>query len=204
MNRNKKDCEIVKIEDIEEAIRADGGVAGEWRAYAPDRPDTVILGIGEAPGRDEQREGRPFIGQAGKLLDDLLNQCGIKAIYLTNVAKVRPPVVDRKQTAPSPEEIKKWRSYVEAEVKAIQPKYILLFGKTAAKMVVGGNFKMGDVVGQRYVYEGIETVVVFHPAMFLHDRGERGSAYKMNLWRRAVSGLLAKKAETYRIEEVTC
>jgi len=196
------------ISEIEKLIRADGGVAGEWRgeyrAGIP-YPKPTIMGIGEAPGAQEQRQGRPFIGAAGQLLDQLLVQSGVRAIYLTNYSKIRPPVKDRKQTAPTPKMLRTWRPFVEAEIRAVRPDVILCFGKTAAKLVTPtGVFSMKDVVGKRYEWEGVPTTVVYHPAAFLHGAEERGNAYKLNQWRRIVSGMIGRAVPEYSIEEVQC
>lgn len=203
----------MKIEDVEEAIRAERGVPGEQRG--PLLPPCSIMGIGEAPGKMEMRDGRPFVGQAGQLLDGLLTSSGIRNIYLTNACKTQPPYKDRKQSAPTPEMLKRWRPFVDAEIKAFRPKTILLFGKIAAKLVVPGAFSMKDVVGRRFAYfpewmgstpeaSGILCLVLYHPAMFLHGAGERGNEYRINQWKRAVSGLAAAEPPDYPIQEVVC
>lgn len=131
--------------------------------------------IGEAPGADEDRLGKPFVGRAGQLLDSLLARLGWKRgldVYITNVAKCRPP----RNRAPSPEEAAACRVHLDAEMRLIRPKRILLMGATAARELVGWTKALGRAREQAFVVNGIPARVTYHPAYILRQHGEKREA----------------------------
>jgi uracil-DNA glycosylase family 4 len=122
-------------------------------------PCDVML-IGEAPGAEEDEEGRPFVGKSGKVLDQALEQAGLprNAIFVTNTAKCRPP----KNRPPKPAEIQACRKYLDGELNEVRPRFILLLGGTALKIV-----RMKGVEKHRkdiFNYGGAKVSVTFHPA----------------------------------------
>jgi uracil-DNA glycosylase len=127
--------------------------------------DASIMFIGEAPGRDEDRGGRPFIGAAGRKLDQLLAAAGIdrEAVYITNVIKCRPP----KNRVPLTSEIVNCRSYLEQQIELVQPKSICALGAVAAQWLLQIGGSLGNLRGQVHEYGKIPVVCTYHPAYLL-------------------------------------
>lgn len=132
-------------------------------------PSDIMI-IGEAPGYREDETGKPFQGKAGQLLDDLLKTAGIKRedCYITNTCKCRPP----ENRTPNNKEIKACAEYLEAEIQAVNPKYILMTGATALKGAFGKG-KITECHGQIDEKDGRYYMGVFHPAAALRDPKKR-------------------------------
>ena len=173
-------------------------------------PDNLVMVLGEAPGAVEQERGKPFVGQSGELLHAMLKECGLESYYVSNIAK-HQPYRDRngKQQAPSKVEIEACAPFLRAEFDLIRPAKLLLLGKTAAKLVVDGNFSMKDVVNQtwnqpRLATREMPTLILYHPAYFLRQRTAPWIQKQIRDWKSAVRLFLGAKAPTYKIEEVKC
>ena len=130
-----------------------------------------VMFIGEAPGRDEDVQGVPFVGKAGKELDNLLNMINLKRedVYITNVVKCRPPG----NRTPTEEEIKECKPYLEEQILTIKPEIIVCLGKSAAKALLKLNKDMGSLTKQAWNYQGIKVLVVYHPAATFYRRALR-------------------------------
>jgi DNA polymerase len=128
-----------------------------------------------APGREEDLAGRPFVGRAGKLLDQMLAAIKLTRaeLYITNVVKCRPPG----NRTPEPDEIEACRPYLTKQVRVIKPKIICTLGLTAAKAVLSTNASLSSLRGRVHQIEDIKVVVTFHPAYLL-----RYPAYKREAW----------------------
>lgn len=136
-------------------------------------PKTKIMVIGEAPGENEDLQGRAFVGRAGQLLDKIMESIGLNTnqdMLIVNVVKCRPP----KNRAPTPEEAENCRPYLEWQIKFVQPQVVVLLGATAAKHLIvkhkGENMK--DRVGQFFdvpSYPGVKFLLLYHPAYLLRD-----------------------------------
>lgn len=129
--------------------------------------DAEILFLGEAPGYNEDKEGRPFIGRAGRVFDQMLGDLGIKRedVYVTNIVKHWP---GRGNRDPLPDEIAACSKWLDAEIKSIRPKLIVCLGAFAAGQYFPDKAKMGAF---RVLADKTVIVKVFHPAFFL--RGHR-------------------------------
>jgi uracil-DNA glycosylase len=138
-------------------------------------PNTKIVLIGEAPGHDEDQQGEPFVGKAGKLLNAILEACGIQRsqIYICNICKCRPPG----NRAPTFEESKNCRGFLDLQLKIIAPKYIVCMGGVAAQNLLGELTPISQMRGKWYEYNGIPVLPVFHPAYLL-----RNPAKKADMW----------------------
>lgn len=165
----------------------------------------VVMVLGEAPGAVEQERGKPFVGQSGELLHAMLKECGLTSYYVSNTVR-HQPYKDRngKQQAPSKTEIEACAPFLRAEFELVRPAKLLLLGKTAAKLIVESNFSHKDVVNQTYEYQGIPTLLLYHPAHFLWNRTAPWIQKQIREWKSAVRLFLGAKAPTYKIEEVTC
>lgn len=135
-------------------------VAGEGPA------DAEIVFIGEGPGFHENEQGRPFVGAAGKLLDELLAKIGLqrRQVYITNVVKCRPPG----NRDPQPDELAACSDYLERQIQAINPRVIVTLGRYSMARFLP-NVKISDVHGQGVVVRGRLVVPMYHPAAALHQ-----------------------------------
>jgi uracil-DNA glycosylase len=128
--------------------------------------NSEIMFIGEGPGFYENEQGRPFVGQAGKLLDDLLAAIGLKRanVFITNVVKCRPPG----NRDPLPDELGACASYLDRQIEALNPRVIVTLGRySMAKFLP--NAKISDVHGQAAWVKGRLVVPMYHPAAALHQ-----------------------------------
>ena len=128
-----------------------------------------IMLIGEAPGAEEDASGLPFVGRAGRLLNELLEECGISRkndMYICNTVKCRPP----ENRVPSDEEKQTCEQYLNAQINIVRPKVIILCGATAAKSFIKEDFKISQLRGKWFeILDGIKTVVIFHPSYLLRN-----------------------------------
>ena len=129
--------------------------------------------IGEAPGRDEDREGEPFVGRAGKLLTEMLFAAGYqrKDVYIANILKCRPP----NNRDPSPEEVACCHAYLERQIELIQPVLILAVGRIAAHNLLHSDLQVGRLRGRVHNYgeRKIPLIVTYHPAYLLRSPLEK-------------------------------
>lgn len=120
-----------------------------------------IMFIGEAPGKEEDKLGRPFVGRAGKKLNELLKSSGIerKNCYITSVVKYRPP----KNRTPTSVEIKANLPYLKKQIALIKPKIIVLLGDVAVRALLG-KIKLSEIRGKRFLVDSIIYLPTYHPA----------------------------------------
>ncbi len=126
-----------------------------------------LVVVGEAPGGEEDRTGRPFVGPAGKLLDLLLLSAGFarERVYICNVLKCRPP----QNRNPLPDEVEQCARYLRAQLDVISPRVLLAAGKFAAQSLAGSEQSIGRLRGRIHSYAGIPLVVTYHPAFLLRS-----------------------------------
>ena len=134
--------------------------------------------IGEAPGADEDRQGEPFVGRAGKLLTAMIQALGYKReqVYIANILKCRPPG----NRDPRPEEVLNCQYYLRRQIELIQPKVILAVGRIAAQNLLGIDKPMKAMRGQQFSYAdtGIPLLVTYHPAYLLRSPREKRKAWQ--------------------------
>ena len=131
-----------------------------------------IMLIGEAPGADEDATGVPFVGRAGKLLNELLEASGLSRendFYMCNTIKCRPP----QNRQPSREEKAACEIYLKAQISLVKPKIILLCGSTAASSFIDEEFKITQIRGKWLnIFDGIDSMVILHPSYLLRNHSE--------------------------------
>lgn len=135
------------------------------------------LVIGEAPGADEDRQGEPFVGQAGKLLDAMLAAIGQKRgdnVYIANVLKSRPPG----NRDPKPEEVAACIPYLERQIDLIRPRIILALGRFAAQSLLLTESSISRLRGRVHEYRGVPMVVTYHPAYLLRNPVDKAKAWE--------------------------
>jgi DNA polymerase len=152
-----------------------GDVNAEW------------LFVGEAPGAEEDAKGEPFVGQAGRLLDNMLAALGLargRNVYIANVLKCRPP----NNRTPEPRESDACRPYLERQVELIRPKLIVALGKSAASLLLDTDATIASLRGRVHRYRGVPLIVTYHPAYLLRNLPDKAKAWEdMLLARRTVA-----------------
>jgi len=133
-------------------------------------PSARVVVVAEAPGREEDRQGLPFVGPAGKLLDLLLLSVGFDRadVYICNVLKCRPP----QNRDPQADEVASCSPWLHAQLESIAPTILLAVGKFASQMLTGRDASMGAMRGQVHEYRGIPVVATYHPAYLLRSPGQ--------------------------------
>ncbi len=150
------------------------------------------LVVGEAPGADEDRQGEPFVGRAGQLLNSMLLGIGLKreAVFIANVLKCRPP----NNRDPKPEEVAQCLPYLERQIALLQPRIMLAVGRIAAQNLLATDTPIGKLRGRVHAFgsQRIPLVVTYHPAYLLRSPTEKRKAWEdLKFARRIASGASA-------------
>lgn len=133
--------------------------------------------VGEAPGENEDLQGEPFVGQAGKLLDNMLGALGLtrdRNVFIANVLKCRPPG----NRNPEPEEVAHCEPFLRRQIALIRPKVIVVLGRFAAQSLLRSTTPIGKLRGTVHQYEGIPVVVTYHPAYLLRTLTDKARAWE--------------------------
>ena len=138
-------------------------------------PNARVLFVGEAPGRDEDIQGEPFVGEAGQLLTKMITAMGLtrQEVYICNVLKCRPPG----NRNPAPEEIAHCSPFLLRQVQAIAPKAIIALGTFAAQTLLGSREPISRLRGKFHDYHGIPLMPTFHPAYLLRSPEKKREAW---------------------------
>ena len=155
-------------------------------------PNADLMFVGEGPGAEEDKQGLPFVGRSGKLLDELLAQeIGLQrsAVYIANVVKCRPP----ENRDPQPEEIAACRPYLQRQVELVAPRVLVTLGNFAMKVMLDTTEGITRVRGRRYAWaDGVVLVPTYHPAALLRGGGERIAEARADFVRARLSLMEAR------------
>jgi len=151
-------------------------------------PFSPLMLVGEGPGENEDATGLPFVGRAGKLLDDILGAVDLTRndVYLTNTVKCRAAVEEggrRKNRPPRAGEIRACNPYLQGQMEAVKPEIILCLGAPAAKTLIDKDFRITRDRGKWYEVNGVKAMATFHPAYVLRQRGDDLQTAKRAVWR---------------------
>jgi uracil-DNA glycosylase len=155
-----------------------------------EKPDWVI--IGEAPGANEDEQGEPFVGQSGKLLDNMLASIGLsrgagavggKGVFILNTLKCRPP----ENRNPEPAEMAQCEPFLKRQLELLQPKIILCVGRFAITSLLNTKEAVGSLRGRVHHYAGIPTIVTYHPAYLLRNLADKAKAWEDLCFAREVA-----------------
>lgn len=141
--------------------------------------------IGEAPGAEEDARGEPFVGQAGRLLDNMLAALGLdrrRGVFIANVLKCRPP----NNRTPEPLEVDACRPYLERQIALIAPRLIVALGRSAASTLLGVDASIASLRGRVHRLHGRPLVVTYHPAYLLRNLPDKAKAWEDLLFARRV------------------
>lgn len=144
--------------------------------FGEGNPNAELVVVGEAPGFEEDRTGRPFVGPAGKLLDLLLLSVGFprESVYICNVLKCRPP----QNRDPQRDEMEACTGYLHRQLELIEPRVLLAVGKFAAQTLTGSDASIGRLRGRVHEYMGIPVVATYHPAYLLRSPDRTRAAWQ--------------------------
>lgn len=139
--------------------------------FGEGNPNAKIMFIGEGPGADEDLQGLPFVGKAGKLMNQAFLGIGIKReeVYIANIVKCRPP----QNRTPESDEIISCVEYLKKQIMIVKPEKIVLLGNTALKAVFGNEYNISSVRGKWIEKKGIKYMPTFHPAALLRDESKK-------------------------------
>lgn len=137
--------------------------------------------IGEAPGEQEDRQGEPFVGKAGQLLDNMLRAVGLtraeagpeQQVYIANVLKCRPPM----NRNPEPQEVAQCEPFLKRQVELVAPKLILAMGRFAVQSILQTGEPIGRLRGRVHAYQGVPVVVTYHPAYLLRNPADKARSW---------------------------
>ena len=143
--------------------------------YGVGSPNADLMFIGEAPGRDEDIQGKPFVGRAGQLLTDIIKAMKLTRddVYIANVIKCRPP----ENRNPEPDEIEECRPFIRRQIEIIQPKVIVTLGRIALQSLMERGYAISGARGQWLDFHGIKVMPSYHPAYLL-----RTPSAKKDVW----------------------
>lgn len=137
-----------------------------------------LLVVGEAPGANEDKQGEPFVGRAGRLLNSMLQAIGLsrETIYIANVLKSRPP----NNRDPNPEEVAACTPFLQQQIVLLKPKLILAVGRIAAHYLLGTDESMGNLRGREFHYgpNRVPLIITYHPAYLLRAPREKRKAWE--------------------------
>jgi DNA polymerase len=137
--------------------------------------------VGEAPGEQEDRQGEPFVGKSGQLLDNMLRAIGLtraeadaqRQVYIANTLKCRPPG----NRNPEPEELALCEPFLIRQIALVQPKIILAMGRFAVQSLLRSNEPIGRLRGRVHRYQGVPLIVTYHPAYLLRNLEDKAKAW---------------------------
>ena len=182
-----------RLEDLARQVsvctRCDLAMTRTNTVFASGDPYSPLMLVGEGPGENEDATGLPFVGRAGKLLDDILAAVDLTRdnVYLTNTVKCRAAVEEggrMKNRQPKTSEIRACNPYLQGQMEAVKPSIILCLGGPAAKTLIDKDFKITKDRGKWYHLEnGAKAMATFHPAYVLRQRGDDLTNTKRLVWK---------------------
>ncbi len=167
-----RECRACALcERRKQAVFGVGQEAGPW------------MFVGEGPGADEDAQGEPFVGQAGRLLDAMLAAAGLsraRDAYIANVVKCRPPG----NRTPTPDEAAACGPFLDRQIALVRPQLIVALGKTAAARLLASEASLASLRGRVHDYRGTPVVVTYHPAYLLRNLSDKARAWEDLLFAR--------------------
>lgn len=174
-NRNGPGCLEAVARDIEGCTRCALSEHRTHIVFGAGNPSARLMFIGEGPGADEDRQGQPFVGAAGRLLTKIIESMTLdrEQVYICNVVKCRPPG----NRTPAPEEIGSCLPFLQRQIDAVAPEFICALGKVAVQTLLGTTGSIFEWRGKFHDYHGIRLMPTFHPAFLL-----RRPEHKREVW----------------------
>lgn len=185
-NREERLAELAR--QVSVCTRCDLALTRTNTVFGTGDPYSPLMLVGEGPGENEDATGLPFVGRAGKLLDDILAAVNLTRVevYLTNIVKCRAAVEEggrMKNRQPRTGEIRACNPYLAAQIEAVKPEVILCLGGPAAKTLIDKDFRITKDRGKWYEFDGAKAMATFHPAYVLRQRGDDLDRAKRAVWK---------------------
>lgn len=164
-NQQIKNCQLCELGSLRKKF-----------VFGTGNPNAKIMFVGEAPGKDEDLQGKPFVGRAGQLLTMMLRAIGLKRedVFIANVLKCRPP----NNRDPKPEEIDKCEPYLLKQIELISPSLIVALGRFGAASLLRSNMALGQMRKMDHKYNDVPLIVTYHPAALLRNPQWKKSAWE--------------------------
>ncbi|HLG91136.1 MAG TPA: uracil-DNA glycosylase [Candidatus Saccharimonadales bacterium] len=173
MSKKSKQLQLDKIKEeiIKQNICPDLAKDATQMVFGDGNPDAEVVFVGEAPGKKEDEQGLPFVGAAGRFLDEMLQTVGLKRkeVYITNIVKYRPP----NNRDPYPDEKAEFLPFLKKQLEIIKPKLVVTLGRHSMEALLPNSLRISQVHGQPKRYNGQVYVPLFHPAAALYNGGMR-------------------------------
>ena len=160
--------------------------------FGTGNPNADIMLIGEAPGAEEDKQGEPFVGRAGKLLTDILKAINFarEEVYIANILKCRPP----NNRDPQPTEVEKCKPHLEKQIELVKPKLILCLGRVAAIELLGKKLTLSKLREELHEFKGVKVMATYHPAALLRNPNwKKGCWEDVKKFRKLYDDLTGKK-----------
>ncbi len=160
---------------IKDCVKCSLGKTRIQFVFGEGDPHAKLMFVGEAPGRDEDEQGRPFVGRAGQLLTKIIEAMGLKReeVYIANILKCRPP----NNRPPQPDEVEKCWPHLAEQIRLIQPKVLCALGSFAAKALLRTDLPIGALRGKFHDVDGIPAMPTYHPAYLLRNPNDKGKVW---------------------------
>ena len=173
--------EVIR-EDLGDCTRCKLHLRRKHIVFGSGNPNAEVVFVGEGPGADEDEQGLPFVGRAGKLLTDMINNSAERMgkplrrehVYICNVVKCRPP----ENRVPERDEVEACSPFLLRQIDAIAPRAVVALGATAARTLLGVNEAMHRLRGQWFDFHGAKLLVTFHPSYLLRDPTKKKDAWE--------------------------
>jgi len=194
MNKIAGDSLPKILADIGECTRCKLHRGRTKLVFGDGNPKAELVFVGEGPGRDEDAQGLPFVGRAGKLLTQMIEAMGLqrKDVYICNVVKCRPP----ENRTPEKDEVETCSPFLLRQLDAIAPKVIVCLGSVAAQTLLQTNRGISHFRGEWLDFRGRKLLATYHPAYLLRNPGAKGEVWKDLQKVMAVLGLQVKKGSS--------
>src|SRR5215470_6752608 len=163
-------------EDIGDCKRCPLAFAGRHTiVFGEGDANARLMFVGEGPGADEDAQGRPFVGRAGQLLNNMITAMGLKReqVYIANIVKCRPP----QNRTPEPVEANTCSQFLFRQIDVIRPEILVALGSTAATYLLGGKSSLSALRGRIHEVRGSKLIVTYHPAYLLRDPRQKKEAW---------------------------
>lgn len=173
----KREAALKAIQtDIGDCKRCPLAFAGRHTiVFGEGDPNARLMFVGEGPGADEDAQGRPFVGRAGQLLNNMITAMGLKReqVYIANIVKCRPP----QNRTPEPVEANTCSQFLFQQIDVIRPEVLVALGSTAATYLLGGKSSLSALRGRLHEARGSKLIVTYHPAYLLRDPRQKKEAW---------------------------
>ena len=170
-SKKSKELEAIKQDILKDKVCPELAAGATQLVFGAGNADAEVVFIGEAPGKNEDEQGIPFVGAAGKFLDEMLATIKMKRsdIYITNIVKYRPP----ENRDPLPDEKTAFLPYLRRQLEVIKPKLVVTLGRHSMEVLLPPGLRISDCHGQPKRYQGQVYLPLFHPAAALYNGGMR-------------------------------